>query len=87
MRNLRAQVLSSESIQVDWDEPATLGGTALNSDLRYKLFYSKWTERKGKRGEEEDEDEGEEEVDDEEEEDDEEEDGEEEEETQVLVNL
>uniref|UniRef100_A0A914I476 Uncharacterized protein n=1 Tax=Globodera rostochiensis TaxID=31243 RepID=A0A914I476_GLORO len=40
VRSLRAEVLSSESIQVQWDEPTPIDASS-NLDIRYKLFYVK----------------------------------------------
>uniref|UniRef100_A0A183CMA4 Neogenin-like n=1 Tax=Globodera pallida TaxID=36090 RepID=A0A183CMA4_GLOPA len=43
VRSLRAEVLSSESIQVQWDEPTPIDASS-NLDIRYKLFYVKVAE-------------------------------------------
>lgn len=40
VRNLRAEVLSSETISVDWDSPLVLDDEGAVA-LRYKLFYTK----------------------------------------------
>ncbi|KAI3420998.1 hypothetical protein GPALN_014625 [Globodera pallida] len=43
VRSLHAEVLSSESIQVQWDEPTPIDASS-NVDIRYKLFYVKVAE-------------------------------------------